>query len=86
MTLRERQDIMVDRYGEVCTRAEAGRILGRDSRTVKKMIDDGRIESACAGTMVDVRSIAEYIAAPAQKEEDARVERVRKRYNTLYAV
>ena len=84
MTPRERQDIMVDRYGEVCTRAEAGRILGRDARTVKKMIDDGRIESACAGTMVDVRSIAEYIAAPARKDEDARVERVR--YNTLYAV
>lgn len=86
MTVKERTDIMVDRYGEVCTRAEAGRILGRDSRTIKKMIDEGRIADACAGTMVDVRSIAEYISAPASKDEAARIERVRQRYATKYAV
>jgi hypothetical protein len=82
----ERENVMVVQYGEVCTRATAGRILSRDPRTIKRMIDDGMIASACAGTMVDVRSIVEYMYTAVEKKEEARLERVRRRYATKYAV
>lgn len=61
-----RLDDMLTRYGECVTVAAATRIMGRSRGTVRRMLDDGRIMWACAGTMVDVRSIAEYIEAPAQ--------------------
>lgn len=61
-----RLDDMLTRYGECVTVAAATRIMGRSRGTVRRMLDDGRIRWACAGTMVDVRSIAEYIEAPAQ--------------------
>lgn len=67
-----RTDDMLDRYGEVVTATQAGRILSRSSQTVKNMLADGRLRAACAGTMVDVRSIAEYIEQPAQLNERAR--------------
>lgn len=86
MDRAERENMMVTQYGEVCTMAAAGRILSRDPRTVKRMIDDGRIASACAGTMVDVRSIVEFIYEAAAKNEEARKERVRQRYRTKYAI
>lgn len=61
-----RMEDMIKRYGECVTVAAATRIMGRSRVTVRRMLDDGRIRWACAGTMVDVRSIAEYIEAPAQ--------------------
>lgn len=86
MTLKERTDMMVDRYGEVCTRSAAARILGREARTVTKMIEDGRLEAACAGSMVDVRSIARYIQEPAQTNEEARKRRMKAKYGSEFAV
>lgn len=73
MTMHEREALLVREYGEVVTYTEAGRILSRSIKTVKAMLDDGRIDYACAGTMVDVRSIARYIAAPKQEDFNARV-------------
>ena len=67
-----RLDDMLTRYGECVTVAAATRIMGRSRGTVRRMLDDGRIRWACAGTMVDVRSIAEYIEAPAQADHRAR--------------
>ena len=86
MTLEERTEMMVDRYGEVCTKKEAGRILNRDQRTITTMIRDGRLDDACAGSMVDVRSIARYIAAPRHEDFEARKRRTMIRYNSEFAV
>ena len=60
MTPNDRMNDMLSRYGEVCTRAQAARILGRSPKTVRAMLADGRLAEACAGEMVDVRSIAAY--------------------------
>ena len=63
---------MLERYGEVCTKTAAARILGCSVSKVKAMLADGRLALACAGTMVDVRSIAGYIQQPRQNDEAAR--------------
>ena len=75
MTPNDRLDDMLSRYGEVCTKTMAAKILGRTPKTVRVMLEDGRLEGACAGTMVDVRSIARYITAPQQAEFEARMRR-----------
>lgn len=67
-----RLDDMLTRYGECVTVAAAARIMGRSRKTVQRMLDDGRIRWACAGTMVDVRSMAEYIESPVQADRSAR--------------
>lgn len=74
-----RLDDMLERYGEACTKTRAAHILGRSLRTVCDMVQDGRLEAACGGTMVDVRSIAAYIEMPAQKDADARLAKRRKK-------
>ena len=66
---------MLERYGEVCTRVAAARILGCSTGKIKNMLKDGRLETACGGTMVDVRSIAMYITQPRQIDEAARQRR-----------
>ena len=68
----ERLTDMLERYGEVCTRVAAARILGCSTGKVKAMLNDGRLALACAGEMVDVRSIAAYIQQPRQVDEVAR--------------
>ncbi len=75
MTPNDRLDDMLSRYGEVCTKTMAAKILGRTPKTVRVMLEDGRLESACAGEMVDVRSIAAYICQPKQADFEARVRR-----------
>ena len=71
MTYQQRVDDMVTRYGEVVPKVVAGKILHRSPLTIRNMLDDGRLQSACAGTMVDVRSIADYICAPEQADGEA---------------
>jgi hypothetical protein len=75
MTPNDRLTDMLERYGEVCTRVAAARILGCSTGKIKNMLYDGRLETACGGTMVDVRSIARYIAQPRQIDEAARQRR-----------
>lgn len=75
MTPNDRLADMLERYGEVCTRVAAARILGCSTGKIKCMLHDGRLETACGGTMVDVRSIARYIAQPRQIDEAARQRR-----------
>lgn len=75
MTLKEREDLLVAQHGEVTSYVNAGRILGRNSKTVKAMLGDGRLDYACEGTRVDVRSIARYIMAPKQEDFAARQRR-----------
>lgn len=82
MTERERTEDMLERYGEVCTRAKAARILGCCSGKIRAMIQDGRLETACGGEMVDVRSIAAYIVRPKAADMEAR----HRRAGRLWAV
>lgn len=77
--LNDRVTVMVMLYGEACKRAEAAKMLGVSANKIKSMLDDGRLEEACEGTMVDVRSIARYIAAPAKEDFDARQRRRREK-------
>lgn len=86
INLDERAELMVRAYGEVCKRSEAARILNRSAETINAMLLDGRLESACEGTRVDVRSIARYIAAPAKAEEEGRVARIKRRNGSSWAV
>lgn len=81
MTPNDRMNDMLDRYGEVCNKTVAAKILGCSTGKVRMMITDGRLETACAGTMVDVRSIAEYIQQPRQIDELARQRRMGRKWS-----
>lgn len=76
----DRMTDMLERYGEVCTRTGAARILGCSTGKIKNMIADGRLALACGGTMVDVRSIAAYIEQPKQADETARQRRMGRKW------
>ena len=80
------EEAMVERYGEVCKRKTAAHILDRSVNTINAMLKDGRLEEACAGTMVCVRSIARYIAAPRQAEHTGRINRIKQRSGCDWAV
>jgi hypothetical protein len=62
---KERGDRMAFLYGECCTKTKAAGILGRSTKTILTMVEDGRLAAAGDG-MVDVRSIALYIENPKQ--------------------
>ena len=57
-----RLDDMLERYGEVCTQKQAGKILNVVPRTIFRMMEEGRLRRV--GKCVDVRSICEYIENP----------------------
>lgn len=76
--MTERMRDMVERYGEAVNQKTAGKILNKGHSTITKMLADGRIRRCC-GAMVDVRSMAEYLDAPTQKNEEARLERRRRK-------
>lgn len=72
MTYEERSRLMVAEHGETCSKAAAARIMGCDPHTIARWIADGRIDAACAGTRIDVRSLARYLAAPVEENFKAR--------------
>ena len=65
MTPQDRTAVLVQQYGECCALKTAALIISKSPRTIRRMIEDGRLSAACEGTMVDVRSIAAYVMAPA---------------------
>lgn len=75
MTLQERETVLVAQHGEVTTVTNAARVLSRARNTIIAMLKDGRLDYACEGTRVDVRSIARYIMAPKQEDFNAKVRR-----------
>ena len=77
-----RADAMARLYGETVSRAQAARILNRSTKTIANMLADGRLALACAGEMVDVRSIARYIETPEQADEHARTMKRCVKYGT----
>lgn len=86
--MTERQRDMVERYGEACTQMKAAEIINRSRETIRRMLLEGRIKTACEGTMVDVRSLAEYIERPRQIDQDSRLAKKRRKENvaTSYRV
>ena len=68
----DRMNDMLERYGEVCKRKVAAKILGCSASKIKAMLKDGRLSLACGGEMVDVRSIAAYIEKPSEADRLAR--------------
>ena len=68
----DRMTDMLERYGEVCKRTVAAKILGCSVSKIKAMLNDGRLALACGGEMVDVRSITAYIEQPAEADALAR--------------
>lgn len=72
---QSRLDDMLERYGECCTQARAGRILGKSARTIHRMLEDGRLRRV--GTDVDVRSIVTYLENPYQHDFDAKTRKKR---------
>ena len=58
----ERLREMLEMYGELCNQETAAKILCTSTRTVRRMIKDGRLRAI--DTRIDVRSIARYIDAP----------------------
>lgn len=80
------EEKMVERYGEVCNKRTAGRILSRSASCINAMLKDGRLDEACAGTMVSVRSIARYISAPRLEENKARIRRIKEKNGSNWAV
>lgn len=79
--MNDRMTDMLERYGEVCKRTVAAKILGCSVGKIKNMLNDGRLETACGGEMVDVRSIAAYIAQPRQIDELARQRRMGRKWS-----
>ena len=77
MDYQARLNDMVERYGECCSQEKAARILGKCSRTIRRMLDDGRLTLLSAG--VDVRSIASYMMNPQQSDFEAQWQAKRKR-------
>lgn len=79
--MNDRMNDMLERYGEVCKRTVAAHILGCGPAKITAMLKDGRLATACEGEMVDVRSIAEYIARPRQMDELARQRRMGRKWS-----
>ena len=83
-----REESMARMYGEVCSKSQAARILNVANKTVVTMLEDGRLAYACQGEKVDVRSIARYIEAPKEADNEARKAKMCKKYGTptIYSV
>ena len=60
--LARKEEALVAQYGEYVDKT--AKILGVTRATVYAMLADGRIEGACSGRRVAVRSIARYMATP----------------------
>lgn len=80
--MTERMRDMVERYGEACTQAMAAQIINRSRESIRRMLLDGRISTACEGSMVDVRSLAAYIERPREIDAEKRAERKRTKAGT----
>lgn len=59
--LSRKEEALVAHYGAHVDKSTAARILGVTRATVYAMLADGRIEGACEGKRVDVRSIARHL-------------------------
>ena len=72
---QSRLDDMLERYGECCTQTKAAHILGKSSRTISRMLEDGRLRRI--DTSVDVRSIVQYLETPRKNNFMAQAQKKR---------
>lgn len=86
LNLDDRTEVMVAIYGEVCKKQTAAKILDCSVQKIKDMLEDGRLDAACGGTRVDVRSIARYIAAPRHEDYEARKRKMMHKRGSDWAV
>ena len=70
---------LLGKYGEVCTRACAAKILGVSHSTVGDMLEDGRLQCACSGSRVLVSSIADYIERKPEIDAETRARKAAKK-------
>lgn len=77
--VQDRHELMVQKYGEACTKQMASQILNVHPRTLTNMIRDGRILAACQGERIDVRSLADYIENRTAADHEMRMEKKRGR-------
>lgn len=68
-----KEEELLERYGEYVDKTLTAKILGVTRTTVYAMLADGRIEGACSGRRVSVRSIAHYMAAPKSRDRQQKV-------------
>ena len=66
-----REEALVAQYGEYVDKTATAKILGVTRATVYAMLSDGRIEGACSGRRVSVRSIARYMATPRNRKNQS---------------
>ena len=78
MSHDDRLSDMLERYGECCSQEKAARILGKCSRTIRRMLNDGRLSIVGAG--VDVRSIVDYLINPRQADFNVKMKNRRSNY------
>ncbi|MBQ4264358.1 MAG: helix-turn-helix domain-containing protein [Clostridia bacterium] len=71
--LAHKEEELLGRYGEYVDKTVTAKILGVTRATVYAMLADGRIEGACSGRRVSVRSIAQYMAAPKSRGRQQKV-------------
>ena len=66
-----REEALVAQYWEDGVMAATAKILGVTRATVYALLSDGRIEGACSGRRVSVRSIARYMATPRNRKNQS---------------
>lgn len=66
---------MTQTLGEACSKTDAAKAIGCSTQTITAMLEDGRLESACEGTRVDVQSLARYIERRTDENRKARLRR-----------
>lgn len=71
----DRHRAMVERLGEACSKTTAAHEIECSTSTITRLVEDGRIRTACEGTKIDVRSLADYIERKAEVDHEARMTR-----------
>ena len=79
--LASKEEELLWRYGEYVDKTQTAKILGVTRATVYAMLADGRIEGACSGRRVSVRSIAHYMAAPKSRSSRIGIKNKREEAN-----
>lgn len=71
----DRHAAMVEKHGEACTKSQAARIISWQPHHHHGHAGGWRLKSACEGTRVDVRSLADYIENRGEMDHAARMRR-----------
>ena len=61
LTPIDRHRAMVERLGEACRVETAAHEIECSTRTIYRLLEAGKLKSACDGSRVDVRSLTDYI-------------------------